>query len=390
MRGEPTRSEAALWARLSGSRLGVGFRRQHVIGKYIVDFAAPKARLVVEVDEGYHVGRARKDATRDARLARAGWRVLRVSSEEAVEVAVARVVAALAGRLRYEVTASPTSFSGPASRLARICRCAPPSHDTDDTGLKSPSHDTHGMIARAMSSEAQFLRSVRLVRDRTETAESYPFSLPAIQALDGLEFSAVTYLIGENGAGKSTVLEALAVAFGFNAEGGTINFNFATRASHSELHRRLRIVRGPRPATGFFLRAETFYNVATEIERLGVENAYGVRRLHEQSHGESFLSLLKNRFGPHGLYILDEPEAALSPSRQLSLLLRMHELVNAGSQFIIATHAPLVLAYPEAAVFKLDTSGISRITYDEAEQVQLTRDFLSDPARFLRQLFNSR
>ena len=228
------------------------------------------------------------------------------------------------------------------------------------------------------------------MHERIEDPDVYPFSLPAVRALDGLELSAVTYIIGENGAGKSTILEALAVASGFNAEGGTVNFSFSTRRSESELHRCLRIARTRRPKTGFFLRAESFYNVATEIERLGVGDSYGDRSLHEQSHGESFLSLMKHRFKASGLYILDEPEAALSPSRQLSLLVRMHELVEAGSQFIIATHAPIVLAYPGATIYLLDDKGITRVDYDETEHVQLTRDFLNDRDRFLRRLLSQR
>jgi predicted ATPase len=234
--------------------------------------------------------------------------------------------------------------------------------------------------------EPPFLRSVLLVRERIEDPEAYPFSLPAVQALDGLALSAVTYFIGENGSGKSTILEALAVAMGFNAEGGSVNFNFATRRSESPLHRCIRIARTHKPRTGFFLRAESFYNVATEIERLGVDG-YGDRSPHEQSHGESFLALMKNRFGPRGLYILDEPEAALSPSRQLSLLVRMRDLVEEGSQFIIATHAPIVLAYPGATIYLLDESGISRVEYDRTEHVSLTRDFLNDRERFLKRLF---
>lgn len=238
-----------------------------------------------------------------------------------------------------------------------------------------------------MSPEAPFLRGISVMRDRIEHPEEYPFSLPAVQALDGIALSTVTYFIGENGSGKSTILEALAVASGFNAEGGSKNFNFATRASESELHRCLRIARGRRPKTGFFLRAETFYNVATEIERLDVGDAYGDRSLHEQSHGESFLALVNNRFSGNGLYLLDEPEAALSPSRQLSLLVSMHALVEDGSQFIVATHAPIVLAYPGATIYQCDQTGIRSVAYDDTEHVRLTRDFLGDRKRFLARLF---
>ncbi len=163
------------------------------------------------------------------------------------------------------------------------------------------------MLDDSAARSALFLRSVTLVRERIEQPDAYPFSMPAVHALDGLTFAPVTYFVGENGAGKSTILEALAIASGFNAEGGTVNFNFATRSSESPLHRCIRLARTRRPKHGFFLRAESFFNVATEMERLGVQ--YGDRSLHEQSHGESFLALVKHRFHGDGLYILDEPEA---------------------------------------------------------------------------------
>jgi predicted ATPase len=249
-----------------------------------------------------------------------------------------------------------------------------------------------------VTSAAPFLRAVHVAHERIQDPKVYPFSLPAVQALDGLKLSAVTYCVGENGSGKSTILEAIAVACGFNPEGGTINFNFKTRRSESPLHECIRFTRAPRrPRTGFFLRAESFFNLATAIERLDAEPAaappvidsYGGKSLHEQSHGESFLALLKHRFGPHGLYILDEPEAALSPSRQLALLLRMHELVRGGSQFLIATHAPIVLAYPGATIYQLDDRGISPVAYEQTEHVQLTRDFLNNRERYLQRLFES-
>lgn len=245
--------------------------------------------------------------------------------------------------------------------------------------------------------ESPFLQSVRLVRERIENANAYPFSLAAVQGLDGLKFASVTYFVGENGSGKSTILEGLAVAMGFNPEGGTKNFSFSTRASESPLCKALRPIRSVRKIrTGFFLRAESFFNVATEIERLDREPglgppiiaSYGGRSLHEQSHGESFLALVKHRFGSDGLYILDEPEAALSPSRQLALLARIHELVEAGSQFIIATHAPIVMAYPRATIYRLDETGIARVEYEQTEHVHLTRDFLNDRARYLAHLLH--
>jgi predicted ATPase len=242
-----------------------------------------------------------------------------------------------------------------------------------------------------------FIRGVVLIRDRIDQPSAYPFSLPAVRALDGLSLSAVTYFVGENGSGKSTLLEAIAVAAGFNPEGGTQNFSFSTRRSESPLDRCIRLTRGVRrPRTGFFLRAESFFNVATEIERLDsipanappIIDSYGGRSLHEQSHGESFLALVKHRFGNEGLYVLDEPEAALSPTRQLALLRRIHELVSNGSQFIIATHAPIVLAYPTATIYRLDETGISQIKYEDAEQVSLTRDFLNNRERYLHALLS--
>jgi predicted ATPase len=181
-----------------------------------------------------------------------------------------------------------------------------------------------------------FLREIVLRRDQVPDFGRYPFAMPAIARLGRLAFrNPVTFLIGENGSGKSTLLEGIAVALGFNAEGGSRNFHFGTRASHSDLHRYLRPVRGvARPRDGFFLRAESYYNVATEIERLDAEPmsgepiapAYGPRALHEQSHGESFLALVQHRFRGAGLYLLDEPEAALSPMRQMALLSMLHEL----------------------------------------------------------------
>jgi predicted ATPase len=176
----------------------------------------------------------------------------------------------------------------------------------------------------------QYAIDVQLKRAEVPSFDAYPFSLPAVRHLEVLELHpCVTYVVGENGSGKSTLLEAIAVAWGFNPEGGTRNFRFGTRQSHSELHEYLRIAKGVRrPRDGFFLRAESFFNVATEIDRLDVVDSYGGRSLHEQSHGEAFLALMMNRFGGEGLYILDEPEAALSPQRQLTALARIHQLVH--------------------------------------------------------------
>lgn len=243
---------------------------------------------------------------------------------------------------------------------------------------------------------SQFAGRVTLLRDRVESFDRYPFNLPAIRHLEQLELHPqVTFFVGENGSGKSTLLEALAVSLGFNAEGGSKNFRFDTRVSHSVLHEYLRIAKGfRRPRTGFFLRAESFFNVATEIERLDNEpsfgppviHSYGGHSLHEQSHGESFLSLLTHRFGPQGLYILDEPEAALSPQRQLAVLSRLHDLVLEGTQFVIATHSPLLMAYPNARIFQCDGNGVQVVNYEDTEHFQVTRDFLANPQRMLRTL----
>jgi predicted ATPase len=225
----------------------------------------------------------------------------------------------------------------------------------------------------------------------------YPFSIPAVRSLGRLEFHPkATFFVGENGTGKSTLLEALAVASGFNAEGGSKHFQFGTRNSHSELHGCLRLARGHvRPRDGYFLRAESFFNVATDIEKLDAEpgnappigSAYGERLLHEQSHGESFLALLTKRFRGAGLYFLDEPEAALSPRRQLSPLVAIHELVKKRSQFIIATHSPILLAYPDAVILQFSEKGIEHINYEATEHYQVTRRFLNDYRRHVNYLF---
>jgi predicted ATPase len=222
----------------------------------------------------------------------------------------------------------------------------------------------------------------------------YPWDLPAIAALgEGLPLDpAVTYLVGENGSGKSTLVEALAVAAGLNAEGGSRHFVHSTRESHSDLWERVRLVRGARrPKTDFFLRAESFFTSATYLESLPSAGGnpldpYGGRSLHEQSHGESFLALLVNRFGPEGLYFLDEPEAALSAQNCLTCLRRVHELVGEGSQFVIATHSPILLAYPGAAIYECGDAGLTRIEYEEAEPVRLTRSFLDSRERYVSRL----
>jgi predicted ATPase len=236
-----------------------------------------------------------------------------------------------------------------------------------------------------------FLRWVELDETHADVS-SYPFTLPVVAGLRAagrLELDpAVTFLIGDNGTGKSTLVEAIAVAAGFNPEGGSTHFRFSTRATESNLGEHIRLVRGiGKPRTGFFLRAESFYNVATEIDQLGELGQYGGRSLHERSHGESVIDLAVHRFGPGGLYLLDEPEAALSVHGCLAMLLRIRDLVTEGSQFVVATHSPILLAVPGARILHIDIGGaINDVSYDEAEPVVMTRSFLSDPDRYLHYL----
>lgn len=238
-----------------------------------------------------------------------------------------------------------------------------------------------------------FIRSVKLNKEK-QGLDNYLTALPVVKNLDCLELSkTVTFLVGENGSGKSTLLEAIAVSYGFNPEGGTKNFTFSSKETHSNLHEYITVVKGvKRPKDGFFLRAESFYNVATEVDRLDREggvrlvDSYGGKSLHEQSHGESFISLVTNRFGGQGLYILDEPEAALSPSRQLTLLSQMHQLAEKGSQFIIATHSPILMAYPGAEIVTFDHDGMRTTPYKDTEHYLLTKNFLDNPDQMLHYL----
>ncbi len=243
--------------------------------------------------------------------------------------------------------------------------------------------------------DGRYIESVRLKRP---PQEEYLKRLPAVrylQAGNTLRFTQdVAFFVGENGTGKSTLLEAIAIACGFNAEGGTRNFSFSTKETHSSLCRCLTVARKRYPRDGFFLRAESFYNVATNIDQMDEEeglgppviDSYGGISLHRQSHGESFLALVQYRFGGRGLYLLDEPEAALSPSRLLTLLAEVQRLVRCDSQLIIATHSPILMAYPGAQIFQLDEDGIHEVGYRETEHYQLTRRFLENPERMLRYL----
>jgi Predicted ATPase len=243
-------------------------------------------------------------------------------------------------------------------------------------------------------SDNLYIKEIKLKKD-IDSDESYVFSLPVVRSLDRLNITKkVTFFAGENGTGKSTLLEAIAVNLGFNPEGGSRNFNFASVETHSSLYKYITVVKDvKRPKDGFFLRAESFYNVASEVDRLDKAapapfmHNYGGKSLHTQSHGESFMSLVLNRFGENGLYILDEPEAALSPTRQMTLLVRINELVKQNCQFIIATHSPILLAYPDADIFSLNENGVELTPYEQTEHYTVTRQFLNNPGKMIKYLF---
>jgi predicted ATPase len=238
-----------------------------------------------------------------------------------------------------------------------------------------------------------FLNSIRTIETAVDT-QKYPFNIPAFSEGINLEFTKnVTFFVGENGSGKSTLLEAIAENCGFNVSGGNRNHHYQVHQTESILGSGLRFSWLPKVSEGFFMRAESFFNFATYIDELaadepGLYSAYGGKSLHGQSHGEAFLALFKNRF-KRGIYILDEPEAALSPKRQLSFLVLIHELEKSGNtQFVIATHSPILLSYPGAELFSFDQNCIARIDYEETEQFRITKDFLMNPDRFYKHLFS--
>ncbi|MDP9738864.1 UNVERIFIED_ORG: putative ATPase [Bacillus sp. B2I3] len=245
--------------------------------------------------------------------------------------------------------------------------------------------------------DSQYIRGIYLNRDRISSYAHFPLDLPVIKHLHEVAFHpSVTYVIGENGMGKSTLLEGIAIAYGFNPEGGTLNFNFSNYDSHSNLDEYLRLKKGVyKPKDHFFFRAETFYNLATNIEELDRESSFGSKiidsfggkSLHQQSHGESFFSAFVERFQGNGLYILDEPEAALSPLRQISMLARINELVQQGSQFIISTHSPIIMAYPDAKILQISDEGMSEVTLEESNHYLLMKQFFEDKDRLLHHLF---
>ena len=233
-----------------------------------------------------------------------------------------------------------------------------------------------------------FVLSAEIDWSNVADRHRHPFDLPALEALGELDLrSPVTFFVGGNGSGKSTLIEAIAAHQGLNPEGGSDQMDFSTvDRSVSDLHKHLRVARGPRPSTRYFLRAESFFNVATAVDDYGATDSYGDISLHELSHGESFLALVHHRFTPGGWYCLDEPEAALSVRGLLELLVLVHEHVQAGSQFVIATHSPILMAYPGATIYEFSDGGVERVAWDDVDTVGITRSFLDAPNRFLQQL----
>lgn len=232
----------------------------------------------------------------------------------------------------------------------------------------------------------QFIQGVTIDWSKI-SGESYLRDIEAIQGIKDVEFhSPVTFFVGENGSGKSTLLEAIAISYGFNPEGGTKNYSFSTYNSHSRLCDAIRVAKGYRKANwGYFLRAESFYNVATQEEEYA-DFAHPSEKYHEKSHGESFLAIAQNQLKPNGVYLFDEPEAALSPQKQLTLLLEIYECVKAGSQFIIVTHSPILLGIPDTEIFSFDNGKLHTCKYEETESYRVTEMFINNREQILGRL----
>ncbi|OAJ74078.1 AAA family ATPase [Brevibacillus sp. SKDU10] len=232
-----------------------------------------------------------------------------------------------------------------------------------------------------------YLRQVRLLTEKYPNRKEYPFSIPALQNLENLSFDKnITFFVGENGSGKSTLLEAIAYQCDFHTAGGGRHNYYEVDASDAPLGEYIQLSWLPKITNGFFLRAETFYQFASHIDSINGTASYGGRSLHAQSHGESFLTLFRNRFGHKAIFLLDEPEAALSPARQLSLLRLMKDLEK-SAQFIIATHSPILLAFPGAQIYNFDQSPIATTSYEQTLHYQITKRFLENREAMLAELF---
>jgi predicted ATPase len=234
----------------------------------------------------------------------------------------------------------------------------------------------------------QFLNEI-LINIKDENRESYPYNLKILNNISTISFhDKITFFVGENGSGKSTILEALVVCLGLNPEGGSKNFNFKTVDTHSELARNIKLVKGIKPIkNSYFVRAETFYNLSSNIDELGLGHYYSDNlSIHKLSHGEAFISLFENRFWSEGLYLLDEPEAALSPTRQLALLKILSDLIKDGSQFIIATHSPILMAFPDSKIYSFDNENIQNIKYENTEHYNITKYFMNNYKLMIKDL----
>jgi predicted ATPase len=238
------------------------------------------------------------------------------------------------------------------------------------------------------------LRKITLLRERVKDWESYPFSVATIRCFEELSMrSRICFFAGENGSGKSTLLEAIAVHYGFGREGGTRSFALnTTESNHSidPLVRALRLSFDKRTGAGYFLRAESFFNAASYIDEIGMTEFYGGRSLHSRSHGETFFTLLELKFQRDGLFLLDEPEAALSPQRQLAFLVLLHDVLrkHKDAQFIISTHSPVLLGFPGAQIVSFDEGRLHEIAYEETAPMQIVRRFVNDRKAFLQELFD--
>lgn len=232
----------------------------------------------------------------------------------------------------------------------------------------------------------QFIQGVIFDWDKIDK-DSYLKGIRAFKGVEKLDFNKpITFFVGENGSGKSTLLEALAVAHGFNPEDGTKNYVFSTHDTHSELCDAIRIAKGYRKEKqGYFLRAESFYNVATQEEEYA-DITHPSAKYHEKSHGESFLALAQNNMNPNGLYLFDEPEAALSPQRQLTLLMQIYRCAKEGAQFIIVTHSPILLGIPDADIYCFDNGRIHLCEYEDTESYQVTEMFINNRQMLLDRL----